>query len=53
MAEASEYVVIQDAIEIALREFEEGLKRSIKQCNSGDVKSFKTKEEFLDHLRKI
>ena len=53
MAEASEEVVIQDANEVALREFEEGLKRSIKQCNSGDVKSFKTKEEFLDHLKKL
>ena len=53
MAEASEEVVIQEVNEVDLREFEEGLARRIKQCNSGNVKSFKTKEEFLDHLRKL
>ena len=49
----AEESVIQDANEIALREFEEGIKRSIRQCNLGEVKSFKTKEEFLDHLRRL
>ncbi|MGV8174535.1 MAG: hypothetical protein ACP5OU_02400 [Methanothrix sp.] len=49
----AEEAIIQDANEIALREFEEGLKKSIGQCNSGEVKSFKTKEEFLDHLRRL
>jgi hypothetical protein len=53
MAVASEEVVVQDASEVALREFEEGIKRSIRQCNLGEVKSFKTKEEFLIHLRKL
>lgn len=53
MAGASEEVVIQDANETALREFEEGVKRSIKQADAGLVKTFKTKEEFLNHLKNL
>jgi hypothetical protein len=53
MAGAREEVVIQDANEEALKEFEAGLARSIKQYKAGEVRSFKTKEEFLDHLRNL
>ena len=53
MAGASEEVVVQDANEAALREFEEGLARSIKQYKAGLAKTFKTKEEFLDHLKNL
>ncbi len=53
MAGAKERTVIQDANETALKEFEEGVRRSIKQADAGLVKTFKTKEEFLDHLRNL
>lgn len=43
--------VTQDANEIALKEFEAGLARSIRQYKAGLVKTFKTKEEFLNLLR--
>lgn len=46
-------VVIQDANEAALREFEEGVRRSIKQADEGLVKTSKTKEEFLNHLKTL
>lgn len=42
-----------DANKAALREFEAGLRRSIKQADTGSVKSFKTKEEFRDHLKNL
>jgi hypothetical protein len=48
---ATEKAVIQDANETALQEFEAGLARSIKQYKAGLVKTFKTKEEFLNHLK--
>jgi len=53
MAGASENVAIQDANEAALKEFEAGVRRSIKQANAGLVKTFKTKEEFLNHLKNL
>ena len=53
MAGASKEVVVQYANEAALREFEEGLARSIKQYKAGEVKSFKTKEDFLNHLKNL
>lgn len=45
--------IIQDANEAALQEFEEGLARSISQYKAGLVKTFKTKEDFLDHLKNL
>ena len=45
--------VIQDANEAALQEFEAGLSRSISQYKAGLVKTFKTKEDFLDHLKNL
>ncbi len=53
MASAKEKAVIQDANETALQEFEAGLRRSIKQADSGLVETFKTKEEFLSRLKKL
>ncbi len=53
MAGATDKAVIQDANEAALREFKEGVKRSIRQADAGLVKTFKTKEEFLDHLKNL
>ena len=53
MAGATEKAVIQDANEAALKEFNEGVKRSIRQADAGLVKTFKTKEEFLDHLKNL
>ena len=53
MAGAAKRGVIQDANEAALKEFEAGIRRSIKQYKAGQVKSFKTKEEFLDHLKNL
>jgi len=53
MAGVKERTVIQDANETLLKEFEEGVRRSIKQADAGLVKTFKTKEEFLDHLRNL
>lgn len=45
--------IIQDANEAALQEFEAGLARSISQYKSGLVKTCKTKEDFLDHLKDL
>jgi hypothetical protein len=53
MAGATEEAVIQDANEAALKEFEEGLRRSIMQYKAGLAKTFKTKEEFLNHLKNL
>jgi len=54
MAGAKEKAVTsQDANEAALQRFEDGLARSISQYKAGKVKSFKTKEEFLDHLKNL
>jgi len=50
MAGATKKAIIQDANEAALKEFKEGVKRGIRQADAGLVKTFKTKEEFLDHL---
>jgi len=53
MAGATKKAAIQDADDAALQEFEAGLARSISQYKAGMVKSFKTKEEFLDHLKNL
>ncbi len=53
MAGVKEKAVIKDANEAALQEFEAGLARSIGQYKAGLVKTFKTKEEFLDHLKNL
>ena len=53
MAGAENRVTPQDANEIALHEFEAGVKRNLKQADAGLVKTFKTKEEFLNHLENL
>jgi hypothetical protein len=53
MAGAKEKAVIQDANEAPLQKFEAGLRRSIEQADAGSVKTFKTKEEFLNHLKNL
>jgi hypothetical protein len=53
MACAEEKIVAVDPNENALKEFEEGVRRSIRQADAGLVKSFKTKEEFLSHLKNL
>jgi hypothetical protein len=53
MAGATEKAVMQDANEVALNEFKEGVKRSIRQADAGLVNTFKTEEEFLDHLKNL
>lgn len=51
MAGAENQAITPDANETALQEFEAGVRRSIKQADAGLVKTFKTKEEFLNHLK--
>lgn len=53
MAKASKKAIIQHANEATLQEFEAGLARSIDQYKAGLVETFKTKEEFLDHLKNL
>lgn len=53
MAGATKEAVIEDANEAALREFEAGVRRSIKQADAGLVSTFKTKEEFMNHLKNL
>ena len=50
MAGATSEAVIEDANEAALRKFEEGLARSIKQYKAGEVEAFDDKEEFIRTL---
>ena len=50
MAGAEEKAVSQDANEVALKKFEEGLARSIEQYKAGKVEVFKEKDEFLRSL---
>jgi hypothetical protein len=45
--------ISQDDTEAALQKFEGGARRSIKQADAGLVKTFKTKGEFLDHLKNL
>jgi hypothetical protein len=51
MAGTKEGVVPQNAKEAALRDFEEGVRRSIEQADAGLVETFKTPEELLDGER--
>ncbi len=53
MAGAEDKAVVADSNEVALQEFEAGVRRSIKQAGAGLVKTFKTKEEFLKHLKNL
>jgi hypothetical protein len=53
MAGAKYKTIIQDPNEAALKEFEDGVRRSIRQADAGLVKTFKTKEEFLNHLKNL
>ncbi len=53
MPGATEKAFIQDANQAALKDFKEGVKRSIRQADVGLVNTFKTKEEFLDHLKNL
>jgi hypothetical protein len=53
MAGAKEKIVAIDSNETALKEFEEGVRRSINHADAGLVKTFKTKEEFLNHLKNL
>ncbi len=53
MAGAEEKTVAVDANKAALKDYEEGVRRSIKQADAGLVQSFKTKEEFLNHLKNL
>jgi len=50
MAGAAKEAVIQDANDAALRKFEDGLARSIKQYKTGEVEAFDDKEEFIRTL---
>ncbi len=50
MSGVEEKVVIQDAKENALKEFEACLARSIKQYKTGQVETFEDKDEFLRTL---
>jgi len=50
MAGAEEKAVSQDANEVALKKFEDGLVRSIEQYKAGKVEVFKEKDEFLRSL---
>jgi hypothetical protein len=43
-------VIIQDANETALKEFEADLARAVKQYKSGQVEIFEDKDEFLRTL---
>jgi len=53
MAGAKEKAIIQDANEASLQKFEADLRRSIEQADAGLVETFKTKEEFLNHLKNL
>lgn len=53
MAGVEDQAVVQSANEASLQEFEAGLRRSIKQADAGLVKTFKTKDEFLNHLKNL
>ena len=53
MAGAEDQAITQDSNEAALQDFEAGLRRSIKQADTGLLKTFKSKEEFLNHLKNL
>jgi hypothetical protein len=50
MAGVEEKAIIQDPNETALKEFEAGLARAIRQYKSGQVETFEDKDEFLRTL---
>lgn len=50
MAVANMVTVLQATDEAALREFEEGLARSIRQYKAGEVETFDDIDEFLRTL---
>jgi hypothetical protein len=53
MAGTEEKAAIPDSKEAALRDFEEDVRRSIGQADAGLVKTFKTAQEFLNHLNDL
>lgn len=52
MAGAVEEIVFQDVDEAALKEFEEGLTRSIRQYKAGEVEAIEDVDEFIRTLIK-
>ena len=48
-----EKAVAVDTNEAELQEFEADVRRSLKQADAGIAKIFKTKKEFLDHLKNL
>jgi hypothetical protein len=50
MSGVEEKAIIQGANETALKEFEAGLSRVIRQHKSGQVETFEDKDEFLRAL---
>jgi hypothetical protein len=50
MAGSSEIVVVKDANDDAIKKFEEGLARSIKQYKAGEVEAFDDKDDFIRTL---
>ncbi|OPY48688.1 MAG: hypothetical protein A4E49_03437 [Methanosaeta sp. PtaU1.Bin112] len=50
MAGSSEVVVVKDTNEDAVKKFEDGLAKSIKQYKAGEVKALDDKEEFIRTL---
>ena len=53
MAGTEEKAAMSDSKEATLRDFEESIRRSIRQADAGLVKTFKTAEEFLDYLNDL
>ena len=53
MAGAEEKAVAVDTNDAELQEFEVGVRRSLKQADAGIAMTFKTKKEFLDHLKNL
>ncbi len=53
MAGDEEKAVAVDTNEAALQVFEAGVRRGLKQADAGIDKTFKTKKEFLDHLKNL
>jgi len=53
MAVTEEKAAMPDSKDAALRDFEDSIRRSIRQADSGLVKTFKTAEEFLNYLNDL
>jgi hypothetical protein len=53
MAGAEDQAITRNSNEAALQDFGAGIRRSIKQADTGLLKTFETKEEFLNHLKNL